>query len=265
MAAEERKFQDPEYDYYDIEDEEEEGGRGPILVVVAIIVLTAFIGVVLVAYNQGVKEGRQQVPPILRADQGPVRETPPEVASAEPPKSPSAQIFSPSKPSEPETMAPPPEEPMAVPKPAPAAPSTALNVPALSAPSLPGAPTKNVEVKTAPEPGAPSAAAPAPAVAAPAAAPAAPPASAAPAASGSYLVQIGSFKSDTEANATWEKIKTKNADILSSYAPNVVSVELGAKGTYQRLRFGPFETREAAANVCDQLKARKQDCLLAKQ
>ena len=66
-------------------------------------------------------------------------------------------------------------------------------------------------------------------------------------------------------NATWEKIKAKNTDILSRYAPNIVSVDLGAKGTYQRLRFGPFETREAAANVCDQLKARKQDCLLAKQ
>jgi cell division septation protein DedD len=97
-----------------------------------------------------------------------------------------------------------------------------------------------------------------------AATPAAAPASA-PATPGSYLVQIGSFKSEGEANATWEKIKAKNADILSRYAPNIVSVDLGAKGTYQRLRFGPFETKEAAAQVCDQLKARKQDCLLAKQ
>ena len=260
MAAEERKFQDPEYDYYDIEDEEEEGGRGPILVVVAIIVVTAFVGVVLVAYNQGVKEGRQQVPPIMRADQGPVREVPPEVASAEPAKSPSATIFSPSKPAETETMAPPPEEPLSKPNPSPA---IGLGP---AAPPLPAAPVKNVEVKSAPEPGPAPAAAPA--VSAPPVAAStvqAPAGEATAPASGSYLVQIGSFKSDTEANATWEKIKAKNSDILSRYAPNIVSVDLGAKGTYQRLRFGPFETREAAANVCDQLKARKQDCLLAKQ
>jgi cell division septation protein DedD len=82
---------------------------------------------------------------------------------------------------------------------------------------------------------------------------------------GSYLVQIGSFKSGDEAKATWEKIKAKNADILGSYAPNLISVDLGPKGTYQRLRFGPFDTKDAASGVCDQLKARKQDCLLAKQ
>jgi cell division septation protein DedD len=263
MAAEERKFQDPEYDYYDIEDEEEEGGRGPILVVVAIIVVTAFVGVVLVAYNQGVKEGRQQMPPILRADQGPVRETPPETASLEPPKSPSAQIFSPSKPAgETETMAPPPEEPMSAPKPA--APATAA--PSVAAPAAP--PSKGVEVSAAPEPAAPAPAAETPAPAAPAAAapaPAATQAAAAPAASGTYLVQIGSFKSGDEAKATWEKIKAKNADILGRYAPNLISVDLGPKGTYQRLRFGPFDTKDAAAGVCEQLKARKQDCLLAKQ
>jgi cell division septation protein DedD len=252
MAAEERKFQDPEYDYYDdIEDEEEEGGRGPILVVVAIIVVTAFVGVVLVAYTQGVKEGRQQVPPILRADQGPVRETPADSpASLEPSKSPSTQIFSPGKPpSGGETLAPPPEEPLA--------PEAGAAKPALSAPSLPPAPTKGVEVKAAPEPGVAPPPAAKPAEAAPAPAPAA--------TAGSYLVQIGSFRSDTEATATWEKIKAKNADLLGRYAPNIVSVDLGAKGTYQRLRFGPFDTREAAATVCEQLKARKQDCLLAKQ
>jgi cell division septation protein DedD len=257
MAAEERKFQDPEYDYYDIEDEEEEGGRGPILFVVAIIVVTAFVGVVLVAYNQGVKEGRQQMPPILRADQGPVRETPPETASLEPPKSPSAQIFSPSKPAgETETMAPPPEEPMSAPK-------AAAPAPTAAAPAAP--PSKGVEVSAAPEPTTPSPAGEKPAPAAPAAAAPAPAAVAAPAVAGSYLVQIGSFKSGDEAKATWEKIKAKNADILGSYAPNLISVDLGPKGTYQRLRFGPFDTKDAASGVCDQLKARKQDCLLAKQ
>lgn len=249
MTAEERKFQDPDYDYYDIEDDEEEGGRGPILAFVAVIVAMAFIGVVLVAYQQGKRDGRQEMPPILRADHSPIIEAPAETASADQPKSPSAQIFSPSKP-EPEVMAPPPEEPVAAKKPLTMAP-----------PPVAPAPTKNVEVKSAPEP-APAAPVPTTTLE-PAAQTPLPAAAAAPA--GSYLVQIGSFKSEQEANATWDKIKGKNSDILSAFAPNIISVDLGAKGTYQRLRFGPFNSKDAAVATCNQLKARKQDCLVSKQ
>ncbi len=44
-----------------------------------------------------------------------------------------------------------------------------------------------------------------------------------------------------------------------------MQVDLGAKGLYQRLRFGPFDTREAAANACESLKAERQDCLVVKR
>src|SRR5262249_27911897 len=157
--------------------------------------------------------------------------------------------------------APPPEEPVTSPKAA-----TAEPAPAKPAPVEP-APVKKVEVKPAPEPAPIASAAPPPAPAA--AAPAAPaptaPVPAAVAGPGAFLVQIGSFHSKDEAMATWQKLKGKNNDVLSSYSPDIAEADLGAKGVYQRLRFGPFQTRDDAARVCDQLKARKQDCLIAKR
>lgn len=63
-------------EFFDVLDDEEEGGRGPILIVVAILVLVAFSGVIYVAYNQGVREGMRNAPEMLRADSGPFRAQP---------------------------------------------------------------------------------------------------------------------------------------------------------------------------------------------
>jgi hypothetical protein len=67
---------DEEFHTYDATDEEEERGRGPLLLAGIILLLAAFGGVLFFAYQQGVKEGMRSAPPLIRAEQGPAKVTP---------------------------------------------------------------------------------------------------------------------------------------------------------------------------------------------
>ena len=58
------------------EDEDTEGSRLPLLIVIALLVLAAFGGVVYLAYTQGVARGRADGPRIITADSGPVKVAP---------------------------------------------------------------------------------------------------------------------------------------------------------------------------------------------
>jgi cell division protein FtsN len=85
-----------------------------------------------------------------------------------------------------------------------------------------------------------------------------------PAASGSYLLQVGAFKSDAEARTAWKAYQSKHAALLNGFGPDVQKVDLGDKGTWYRLRIASFADKDAAAAVCDRLKAQGGSCFLAK-
>ncbi|MEZ5921087.1 MAG: SPOR domain-containing protein [Parvularculaceae bacterium] len=90
------------------------------------------------------------------------------------------------------------------------------------------------------------------------------PASANPA-SGSYLVQVGAFRSQVEADGQWSKLQSKLGDYVSGKGPDVEVADLGAKGVYYRLRIGPFTTADDAKTYCVGLKDRGTDCLVKKK
>jgi cell division protein FtsN len=107
---------------------------------------------------------------------------------------------------------------------------------------------------------APAASSPSPA---PASTPTANPKSTpAPPATTGIVLQIGSYKSETEANESWKTFKAGH-DAASGYQPDVRQVDLGAKGTWYRLRMGPFPDKKAALETCAKLKADGASCLLA--
>jgi hypothetical protein len=85
-----------------------------------------------------------------------------------------------------------------------------------------------------------------------------------PAASGSYLLQVGAFKSDAEARTAWKAYQSKHAALLNGFGPDVQKVDLGDKGTWYRLRIASFADKDAAVAVCDRLKAQGGSCFLAK-
>ena len=82
-------------------------------------------------------------------------------------------------------------------------------------------------------------------------------------AGGSVMIQLGSFPNDKLAAGAWSKIKSANQDLLGDYSPTIKSAEIEGKGTWYRLRVGGFADKASAANVCEQLKASGQACIIA--
>src|SRR5581483_837076 len=58
------------------DDEDIEGSRLPLLIVIALLVLAAFGAVVWLAYQRGVSQGHSEAPRIIAAEPGPARVAP---------------------------------------------------------------------------------------------------------------------------------------------------------------------------------------------
>ena len=308
------------------DDDDIEGSRLPLLIVLALLVLAMFGGVVWLAYTQGVARGRTETP-ILAAAGGPERVAPPQSGGSNVPYQ-GFKIYE--QPAPPDDSAdagpaaapqtPPPAQaetakpvetpkpvqtavapkPVETPKPAPvqtaAAPKPAAPAPAKPA-AAPATPPKSMaaliqqsNATPAPAKPAPVAKSPPPAMkpamSSPPAAPssvatgapralggqqpsgpkvaAATPAPAAAAASGTYVLQIGAYKSQADAESAWKTYKTRHAALLSGYSDDIRQVELGEKGTWYRLRIGGLSDREVATALCDRLKSDGGACMLSK-
>src|SRR5882724_1304635 len=65
------------------DDEDIEGSRLPLLIVIALLVLAAFGGVVWLAYQRGVQQGHAELPRVIAAEPGPAK-VPPATAGGTP-------------------------------------------------------------------------------------------------------------------------------------------------------------------------------------
>ncbi|HEY1638784.1 MAG TPA: SPOR domain-containing protein [Rhizomicrobium sp.] len=86
----------------------------------------------------------------------------------------------------------------------------------------------------------------------------------APQGSGGFVLQIGSYPSEADANASWQTYRSTHAAV-ASYAPDVQKADLGSKGTWYRLRVGPFASLSEASAACARLKAQGGSCFPAKR
>jgi cell division protein FtsN len=261
-----------EFDADEMVDDSEKS-RLPLLVLIALVVLAAFGGVVWLAYMQGVEKGRADMPKIIVAQSRP---STPKIAP-----SPYAglNIYQPSTPAASDAKntdtVPPPPSPLAAARPTNTPPP--LRPSAAAKPELPPPPAptvlKSKPVQTAAQnPTAQQADTPASRKLEPAPPP--PPSEAAVTspdtagteavvAGGSVLLQIGSYKSESEAMRSWSAFKARYA-IAAGYRPDIQKVALGAKGIWYRLRLGAFADKKSAIEVCEKLKAKGADCLVAR-
>jgi len=265
------------------EEEDVEGSRLPLLIVLALLVLAMFAGFVWLAYSEGVARGRSEIP-VVTAEAGPARTAPANPGGAAtpykgfkiyeqpaPPDDGAGQAVSPRADA---AAKPAPAQPAQAPKPAPAAaaaapkpaPAAKVETPpvkvAAATPAAKPAPAANAAPAPA-KPSAPATAAPkqlTAATASPAPAAAAPPANA----SGAYVLQIGAYKSQAEADAAWNAYKAKHAALLAGYSPNVAQADLGDKGIWYRLRIAGLSSKDVAEGLCDRLKADGGGCFLGK-
>jgi cell division protein FtsN len=263
------------------DDEDVEGSRLPLLIVLALLVLAMFAGVVWLAYTQGVARGRTETP-VLTAQNGPARVAPQNPGGAEepykgfkiyeqpaPPDDDAAATTTPAVAAALATrpvVAPPPKPVTAA---APLTPppalkmATAIPEPAKTAPVTARTPAPVVVKKALPQ-SAPVARATAPprSLAPPALKPA--PVPAPTAASGSYALQIGAYKSQAEADAAWKTYKTRHGALLAGANDDVQQADLGEKGIWYRLRITGFPSKDVASAMCDRLKADGGGCFLGK-
>jgi hypothetical protein len=70
-----------------------------------------------------------------------------------------------------------------------------------------------------------------------------------------FVPVLSSQKSRMDALKAFADMQQKYTDVLAGRAPDVREVDLGQKGVWHRLMLGPPGSREAANNVCIQLKA----------
>jgi cell division protein FtsN len=252
------------------EDDDTEGSHLPVVIIIAILVLAAFGGVVWLAYNQGVARGRSDVPvQVASAD---TRGTGGQIKVYQQPASAEDE----------ENVQTAPANPGATPS-APKAETKVADATPVAAPP----PTALTAVKPQPKPAAtatkppaqlglahpveqaPAATTPAKPIAAVAPKPAAtivpkPVESEPAAAAGSYLLQIGAYKSEAEAMGAWKTYQGKHGALLKGFRADVQRADLGDKGVWYRLRVSSFADKNAASVLCDRLKSENGVCFLAR-
>jgi hypothetical protein len=251
--------EDDDYYTYDATDEDEEGGRRPMVFLAIVALLVVFAGVVFLAYKQGLKQGAQGNPPVIHADSSPTKVAPADPGGMEIPHQDRTvydRISGDAAPSsaDGEHLLPKPEEPMQVQKSAPPAPQETTPPAASGAPqqmapmaqSMPPVQAAPVpSVTTSPSPSAPVA-----------------PQMTTPATSsgGGYVGQLAAFRDEASARAEFRKLQKKYPS-LAGLSADIQRADLGAKGIYYRLRAGYLD-KAKAQELCTVLKAQGQGCLV---
>ncbi len=80
---------------------------------------------------------------------------------------------------------------------------------------------------------------------------------------GDFVIQIAAFRSQEEALSRYASLKRRHSSLLKPYTSFVQRADLGDRGVYYRLRLGPIEGKEKAAQLCRSLlSAGETDCLV---
>ena len=84
-------------------------------------------------------------------------------------------------------------------------------------------------------------------------------------ASGAFTVQITSQRTPEQARASFNNIQSRLSSVLGGFQPDIKQADLGARGTYYRVRVGSFDDRASANSFCNSIKAAGGDCLVARR
>lgn len=73
-------------------------------------------------------------------------------------------------------------------------------------------------------------------------------------------IHLASYRTSKNADQGWVKIVRAHKNLISGLEHKITRVNLGRKGTYYRLKAGPFKNAAAAKAMCRKLKRRRQFC-----
>jgi len=80
---------------------------------------------------------------------------------------------------------------------------------------------------------------------------------------GSYVIQIASLPSETEAKTSYSRLSAKFSGIIGGRGVDIRRAEIKNKGTYYRVRI-PAGSKQEAQALCSQYKAAGGSCLVSK-
>jgi len=246
---------DDDYYTYDATDDDDEGRRRPLVILSIIALLVLFAGVVFFAYKQGLKQGALDNPPIIRADNAPIKVAPENPGGIKIPHQ-DRSVYDRisgaddnNSGSDTEHLLPSPEEPIQI---APSQQAAQTEKPAAAVPTTvpetasQGTTPETIVVKPAPV---------TPAI------PIQEPAEKTTAvATGNYVVQLAAFRDEPSARAAYSKLQNK-FPALKGLSADIQKADLGPKGIYYRLRAGYLSKADATA-LCTDLAAQKQACFV---
>ncbi|MEI9889083.1 MAG: tetratricopeptide repeat protein [Rhizomicrobium sp.] len=76
-------------------------------------------------------------------------------------------------------------------------------------------------------------------------------------------VQLGAWRSETDATDAWNRIIATGGNLLAGLSPQVVPIDLPGKGRFYRLRAGPV-SRGVAPGLCEALRAKNLECIVVR-
>lgn len=82
------------------------------------------------------------------------------------------------------------------------------------------------------------------------------------AANGDYEVQLLASRSETNAQFAWDRLKAEDPGLFGGARLNIQKADLGAKGVFYRLRVGTFNSRASAKSFCEDVKKIGKDCIV---
>lgn len=80
-----------------------------------------------------------------------------------------------------------------------------------------------------------------------------------------FMVQLAASRSRALARGVYSRLQKSNNDLLGRRDPLILRVDLGDRGIFYRVNVPGFQNQNSAKQFCDNLKKRGQDCLVRKQ
>jgi len=79
-------------------------------------------------------------------------------------------------------------------------------------------------------------------------------------AGGGYVLQLAARQRRSDAEAAARAVSARHSGILGGAKPFIIRADIAGKGTYYRVRVGPYRTKAQVSSICAQLKGKGQDC-----
>ncbi|MDF1681400.1 SPOR domain-containing protein [Ponticaulis sp.] len=81
-------------------------------------------------------------------------------------------------------------------------------------------------------------------------------------ANGNYLVQVMALRDRSDAETAWAQLREAHSDLFAGAVMDIQRADLGSRGIFYRLRVAAFATRDDADQFCNALQTRNQSCIV---